>query len=683
MKKIAILLLALCCAVILCACDDTNNVDISNIFTDQTLSSTTATTKASSSTIADESTTEPTDTPVVVPTSASTAEPTSTSAVTYTNIPTAEMTSTPAVVPTSTPTVTPTGISTVESTSTPIVHTTQSTETTEPYDIEVLTTVSINGISFKYPSDWDKKLSIGKTSGALSFSNGNTFLFSILFDSEDGDILGTVLLEDKNVVLSVKFGDLDEESPDCEQNLAYQGGLNIILKNLNNDYDFVAGERIEYEDNSTFDIVTPVVTMKYPTKWKDKVTVTVTSEKISFANGNTFLFEILFDSNDGDILGTILLEDKNVVLTVKFGTFDKTSPDYEQNCAYQEDINVIIQSLQKDYEFAVGEHIEYEDNSTFDIVTPVVTMKCPAKWKNKITVSISADGASFSNGNTFLFSILFDSEDGYILGTVLLENKNVVLTVKSGDLDKTSPDYEQNCACQEDINVILQNLMKDYEFVAGEKIEYEDNSTFDIVTPDVTMKYPTKWKDKVTVSVGNDGVSFSNGSTFLFSILFDSNEGNILGTVLLENKSVVLTVKSGDFDKSSPDYEQNCACQEDINVILQNLMKDYEFVAGEKIEYEDNSTFDIVTPVVTMKYPTKWKDKVTVTVTNDKVSFVNNGTPLFDLVFSDDEGYLLGTYSGTPISIIDYPVTTDEQAAMQEDVNVILSFLFDDPNFEM
>ncbi len=176
------------------------------------------------------------------------------------------------------------------------------------------------------------------------------------------------------------------------------------------------------------------------------------------------------------------------------------------------------------------------------------------------------------------------------------------------------------------------------------------------------MKYPAKWKDKVTVTKSSDKVSFANGNTFLFEILFDSNEGNLLGTILLEDKNVVLTVKFGTLDKTSPDYEQNCACQEDINVILQNLQEDYEFAVGERIEYEDNSTFDIVTPVVTMKYPAKWKDKVTVTVTSDRVSFVNDGTP---------------------ISIVDYPVTTDEQAAMQEDVNVILGFLFNDPNFEM
>ncbi|MBR6050886.1 MAG: PT domain-containing protein, partial [Clostridia bacterium] len=629
MKKIAILLLALLCAVILCACDDTNDVDISNIFTDQTSSSTTAPTKASSSVIATESTTESTGTPIVVPTSASTAEPISTSVVTPTNIPTSEPTSTPTVVPTSTPIVTPTNASTAESTSTPIVATTQSTETTEPYDPNVLSTVSINGITFKYPSDWDKKLSIGKTSGTLSFSNGETFLFGILFDSNDGDILGTIMLENKNVVLTVKFGDLDEESPDYEQNRAYQNGLNIILRNLNNDYDFVAGERVEYEDNSTFDIVTPVVTMKYPAKWKDKVTVSAGSDGVSFSNGNTFLFSILFDSEDGDILGTILLEDKNVVLTIKFGDLDKSSPDYEQNCACQEDINVILQNLMKDYEFAAGKRIEYEDNSTFDIVTPVVTMKYPTKWKDKVTVTVTSDKVSFANGNTFLFEILFDSNEGNLLGTILLEDKNVVLTVKFGKLDKTSPDYEQNCAYQDAINVIIQNLQKDYEFAAGERIEYEDSSTFDIVTPVVTMKYPAKWKNKITVSISADGVSFSNGNTFLFSILFDSEDGDIFGTLLLENKNVVLTVKFGTLDKSSPDYEQNSIYQEGINVILQNLQKDYEFFAGKRIEYEDSSTFDIVTPVVTMKYPAKWKDKVTVSAGSDGVSFSKGSTLLF------------------------------------------------------
>ena len=43
--------------------------------------------------------------------------------------------------------------------------------------------------------------------------------------------------------------------------------------------------------------------------------------------------------------------------------------------------------------------------------------------------------------------------------------------------------------------------------------------------------------------------------------------------------------------------------------------------------------------------------------------------------------HLLGTYKDTPIYIVDYPVETDEQAAMQEDVNVILQYLMEDPKF--
>lgn len=122
--------------------------------------------------------------------------------------------------------------------------------------------------------------------------------------------------------------------------------------------------------------------------------------------------------------------------------------------------------------------------------------------------------------------------------------------------------------------------------------------------------------------------------------------------------------------------------QEDINVIFQHLVSDYDFEAGVALEKEDDSVFEIETSVTTLYYPTKWKDRVTVDVEDTKVSFSCDGTPLFDLVFTEsDDGYLLGTYSGTPINIVDYMVYDDTLAAMQEDVNVILQHLMEDENF--
>ena len=84
-----------------------------------------------------------------------------------------------------------------------------------------------------------------------------------------------------------------------------------------------------------------------------------------------------------------------------------------------------------------------------------------------------------------------------------------------------------------------------------------------------------------------------------------------------------------------------------------------------------------------MKYPAKWREDVQIDVSDDGVRFSNNGTALFDLLFHECDGYLLGSYNGTPIYIIDYPVDDAEQANMQEDVNVILQYLMDDPSFQI
>lgn len=208
------------------------------------------------------------------------------------------------------------------------------------------------------------------------------------------------------------------------------------------------------------------------------------------------------------------------------------------------------------------------------------------------------------------------------------------------------------------------------------EINMED-STFSILVCGLTLKYPLKWQDKVSVTTSENRVCFAYGDTKLFDLTFNTDEGDILGTVEGEEYTVIRMV-SYSFETEN---QELYAMQEDVNVILQNLMNDYTFVVGEALEKEDNSTFGIKTSVVTMKYPTKWQEKVQIEVTDNGVKFSNNGTPLFDLMFVECNGYLLGTYNGTPIYIVDYKVENDEQAIMQEDVNVILQHLMEDKNF--
>lgn len=167
----------------------------------------------------------------------------------------------------------------------------------------------------------------------------------------------------------------------------------------------------------------------------------------------------------------------------------------------------------------------------------------------------------------------------------------------------------------------------------------------------------------------------------LFSLIFNGEGSTLMGTLIGEKENTVIYMNMAELDKNAENYEKYLAYQEGINDILNGLIDDYNFVVNEVVQNEDDATFDIKTPVVTMKYPKKWKEKVQIDITEDGVKFSNDGTSLFDLMFIGCDGYLLGKYKETPIYIVSYTVETDEQAAMQEDVNVILQYLMEDANF--
>lgn len=206
----------------------------------------------------------------------------------------------------------------------------------------------------------------------------------------------------------------------------------------------------------------------------------------------------------------------------------------------------------------------------------------------------------------------------------------------------------------------------------------DKGDTYTIQAGGLELKYPAKWKDKVKVTLSGNQASFTRGEDKLFDILFNSDKGDVLGTVKGDKNTVVSVVsyklKDGDAELSE--------MAADLNVILNKLSADYDFVIGERIVDEDNSTFDIETPVVTLKYPSKWKDKVKVDITEDGVKFTSGGAKVFDLMFVEGDGYLLGKYNDTPIYVIDYPVKEKEQQDMQAGINVILQNLRQDSNFK-
>ena len=188
-------------------------------------------------------------------------------------------------------------------------------------------------------------------------------------------------------------------------------------------------------------------------------------------------------------------------------------------------------------------------------------------------------------------------------------------------------------------------------------------------------------KDPYTLSfmVKEDG-------TELFSIIVDGDgkTGQLLGTLVGDTENHVLYVVLNDIDPKSEHYEEYSEYQEGLGVLTKALSKDYEFAVNSVVESDYPDVYEIKTDVVSLYYPQKWKDKVTVDVTDNSVKFSSDDVRLFDFVFGETaDGQRIGTYYGTPISMVLYTIDKDEYSAeryselsaMQSDSNFVLDGL--------
>ena len=101
------------------------------------------------------------------------------------------------------------------------------------------------------------------------------------------------------------------------------------------------------------------------------------------------------------------------------------------------------------------------------------------------------------------------------------------------------------------------------------------------------------------------------------------------------------------------------------------------------IEEDNQKTFDIKTQVTTLKYPERWQNAADIKTEDDKVVFSLNDKTVFEIVFKECDGYLLGTYNGTPIYIVETETEDYNEKLMLEDVDIILQNLLEDENFKV
>ncbi len=213
--------------------------------------------------------------------------------------------------------------------------------------------------------------------------------------------------------------------------------------------------------------------------------------------------------------------------------------------------------------------------------TKYCDLKYPIKWADQVKAEIDESGAytvkfALSDG-TPIFDLIFDGQTGLLLGTLTGDDTNTVIRFVDYPMEENDNRYNTFCAMAEDVNVIIENLTRDYSFAAGEEIVKEDPTTFEINTSVTVLQYPAKWQDKVNIDLSDSSAKFSCGEYKLFDLYFEGEEGSLLGTY----KGKPFRMVSYDIDPSAVSgemFDVLCAMQEDVNVILQYLMKDTEFI---------------------------------------------------------------------------------------------------------
>lgn len=221
------------------------------------------------------------------------------------------------------------------------------------------------------------------------------------------------------------------------------------------------------QSEETFEIETPYAVLHYPQQWQEQVQTTEEKGEpysLKFAAGEAHLFDLSFGGTEGALLGTLKTDAGNIILRLTSYEIDEGAENYHDLCAMQEDINVILQGLAEDYDFAIGEELIEEDNSTFEIKTSLTTLYYPQKWQDSVNVDTSDIGVSFtSKDGDKLFDLEFGDSEGYLLG----KYKDTELHIISYEIekgDRTDEEMNRLYAMQEDVNVILQHLMEDENF---------------------------------------------------------------------------------------------------------------------------------------------------------------------------------------------------------------------------
>lgn len=112
-------------------------------------------------------------------------------------------------------------------------------------------------------------------------------------------------------------------------------------------------EATETVQEDVFETEANGITLKYPAKWQDTVNIEVTDNKVSFSYDGIALFDLIFGESNEYLLGTY--DDSEIHLRAyDVDPESVTEEQYDNICAMQDDVNVLIKCLQNDVGFKLS-----------------------------------------------------------------------------------------------------------------------------------------------------------------------------------------------------------------------------------------------------------------------------------------------------------------------------------------
>ncbi len=120
-------------------------------------------------------------------------------------------------------------------------------------------------------------------------------------------------------------------------------------------------------------------------------------------------------------------------------------------------------------------------------------------------------------------------------------------------------------------------ILQSQEFVIGS----EESDVFTVKSPYCLLKFPSKWEKYITVEYDKGEVytlTFKHSITevALFDISFGENDYPLLGVLVKDGKETSVRINSYEFDPSDKYYSVYCTMQEDVNVLINHLIEEYE-----------------------------------------------------------------------------------------------------------